>query len=223
VGDRICDVGNGRWLARTIPGARYVELAGADHASWGDQSRQILAEIREFLTGTREPPNPDRVLATVLFTDIVSSTERAVDLGDRAWRELLQGHQERMRRLIRSFGGREVDTAGDGFLVTFEGPARAIRCALSAVQSEDAAGLQIRAGIHTGECEVLGSKLAGVGVHIGSRVASAAEPGEVLVSRTVRDLVAGSGIELHSRGSRVLKGVPGEWEVFAAAGSTHAT
>lgn len=214
--DAVCDAGNGRWLAEHIAGSRYVELPGADHLPWGENLDLIAGEVEELLTGTRTPAEPDRVLATVLFTDVVGSTERAVELGDRGWRDLLMRHQERMRALIARFGGREIDTAGDGFLVTFDGPARAIRCAVEASRAELAAGVPLRAGIHTGECEVLGAKLAGVGVHVGARVAALAGSGEVLVSRTVRDLVAGSGIALQSRGAHVLKGVPGEWEIFAA-------
>ena len=214
-GDHVCHVENGRFLARTVPGARYVELAGEDHLPWGEHSDAVVGEIQEFLTGAREPAEPDRVLATVLFTDIVGSTERAAQLGDRAWRDLLERHQGRMRRQLALFRGREIDTAGDGFLAAFDGPARAIRCAQAAVTAEREAGIGIRAGIHTGECEVLGDKLAGIGVHIGSRVAALAGAGEVLVSRTVRDLVSGSGIELESRGPATLKGVPGQWEIFA--------
>jgi class 3 adenylate cyclase len=215
VGDMVCHVENARFLARHIPGARYVELPGADHVPWGEDADRVLAEIQDFLVGTREPAQPDRVLATVLYTDIIGSTQRAAELGDQRWRDLLAMHQARMRLELQRFGGREIDTAGDGFLAAFEGPARAIRCATDAVQSERMAGLEIRAGIHTGECEVLGDKLAGIGVHIGARVVALARPGEVLVSRTVRDLVSGSGIAFEARGPVVLKGVPGEWEVYA--------
>jgi class 3 adenylate cyclase len=217
--DPICHVENARYLAQQIPGAKYVELPGNTHIPWAEASAadDILAEIREFLTGVREAPEPDRVLATVLFTDIVGSTERAAELGDRRWRELLESHHATIRRELERFRGREIDTAGDGFLASFDGPARAIRCARASVDAVRGSGLEIRAGVHTGECEVVGDKLAGVAVHIGARVASKAGPGEVLVSGTVHDLVAGSGIVLDDRGSTELKGVPGEWRLFAVA------
>jgi class 3 adenylate cyclase len=216
VDDLICHVENARFLARLIPGAHYVELPGNVHIPWAEAATadDILAEIREFLTGVREAPEPDRVLATVLFTDIVGSTERAAELGDRRWRELLESHHATIRRQLARYRGREIDTAGDGFFASFDGPARAIRCARAAVTAVRGAGLEIRAGVHTGECELVGDKLAGVAVHIGARVASKAGPGEILVSGTVHDLVAGSGIELESRGSTELKGVPGEWRLY---------
>jgi class 3 adenylate cyclase len=215
VDDNICHVENGRYLAANIPDARYVELSGATHIPWAEGSDEILAEIREFLTGVREAPEPDRVLATVLFTDIVGSTKRATELGDRRWRELLDRHHTAVRRELERFRGREIDTAGDGFLASFDGPARAIRCARSTIDAVRGVGLQIRAGVHTGECEIAGDKLAGLAVHIGARVAGQAGPGEVLVSGTVRDLVAGSGLEFEDRGSAPLKGVPGEWRLYA--------
>ena len=217
VDDTICHVENARYLAQHIPGARYVELPGYTHVPWADSGSEILDEIREFLTGVREAPEPDRVLATVLFTDIVGSTERATELGDRRWRELLENHHATIRRQLERYRGREIDTAGDGFLASFDGPARAIRCARSAVDAVRGAGLEIRAGVHTGECEIAGDKLAGIAVHIGARVASKAGPGEVLVSGTVHDLVAGSGIGLQDRGSTELKGVPGEWRLYAVS------
>ena len=207
VEDQVCHVENARYLARTIPGARYVELPGGDHVMYADLADLALAEIREFLTGVREGPEPERVLATVLFTDLVGSTERAGELGDKRWRELLERHHEAVRRELTRFSGREIDTAGDGFLAAFDGPARAIRCAKAVVSSVDELGLAVRAGVHTGECEVLGEKLAGLAVHVGARVASQAGPGEVLVSSTVRDLIAGSGIELEDRGLYALKGI----------------
>ena len=215
-GDRICHVEAARFLARTIPGARYVELESEDHVPWGENADEILAEIREFLTGVREAPDPDRVLATVLFTDIVGSTERARALGDRGWRDLLDRHHDVVRHELVRFGGREIDTAGDGFLAAFDGPARAIRCACAVVAGVRALGLEVRAGVNTGECEVIGEKLAGTAVHVGARVAAEAAAGEVLVSSTVRDLVAGSGIELVDRGLFTLKGVEGERRLFAA-------
>jgi pimeloyl-ACP methyl ester carboxylesterase len=215
VEDEVCHVENARFLAANIPGARYVELPGGDHVMWCEHTDVALAEIREFLTGVREAPEPDRVLATVLFTDLVGSTERAGELGDRRWRELLVSHHAVVRRELARFIGREIDTAGDGFLAAFDGPARAIRCAKAVVDAVGGIGLAVRAGVHTGECEVVGDKLAGQAVHIGARVAAQAQPGEVLVSSTVRDLIAGSGIELSDRGLFTLKGVEGERRLFA--------
>lgn len=215
-GDQVCHVENGRFLARTIPGARFVELPGSDHVMYGELADLALAEIREFLTGVREGPEPERVLATVLFTDLVGSTERARELGDRRWRDLLERHHEAVRSQLTRFSGREIDTAGDGFLAAFDGPARAIRCAQAIVSAVDAIGLAVRAGVHTGECEVLGEKLAGLAVHVGARVAAQAGPGQVLVSSTVRDLIAGSGIELEDRGLYALKGIDEERRLYAA-------
>ena len=214
-GDRICHVENGRFEGANIPGATYVELPGDDHAPWVNGGDDILAEIAEFLTGTREPGRPERVLATVLFTDIVGSTERATSVGDRRWRELVERHHTTVRTQLARFRGREIDTAGDGFLAAFEGPARAIRCASAIIDELRPLDLAIRAGVHTGECEVTGNKLVGVAVHIGARVAALAGAGEVLVSRTVTDLVAGSGIDFEPRGRHALKGVAGEWELFS--------
>jgi pimeloyl-ACP methyl ester carboxylesterase len=217
-GDKICRVENARWLAEHLPGAHYVELEGEDHVPWGENADEIHAEIQEFLTGVREPHAPERVLATILFTDIVGSTERAHELGDRRWAELLERHHASIRRELARYRGREIDTAGDGFFAAFDGPARAIRCARAAVESIRGIGLDIRAGLHTGECEVMGDSLGGIAVHIGARVASQAGAGEILVSSTVRDLVAGSGVEFKDRGLAVLKGVPGEWRLYAVAG-----
>ena len=214
IGDSVCHVENGRFAAAQVRGARYVELPGNDHAPWV-HSDDILAEIREFLTGTREPAEPDRVLATVLFTDIVGSTEQLHRLGDSGWRSLLERHHAAVRAELGRFRGREIDTAGDGFLAAFDGPARAIRCAAQIVEAVRPLDLEIRAGLHTGECEVVGDKLVGMAVHIGARVAAEANPSEVLVSRTVHDLVAGSGIDFEERGAHALKGVPGTWELFA--------
>jgi class 3 adenylate cyclase len=216
-GDRVCHVENGRFLARHIEGAKYVELLGDDHSIWTEQSDEIVSEIREFLTGVREPEEPDRVVATVLFTDIVRSTERARELGDRAWRDLLDEHHAVVRRELERFRGREVDTAGDGFFATFDGPARAIRSGKAIVESVRGLGLEVRAGLHTGEVELAGDAVRGIAVHTGARVAGFAEPGEVLVSQTVKDLVAGSGIEFEERGTRELKGIPGEWRLYAAS------
>jgi pimeloyl-ACP methyl ester carboxylesterase len=208
-------VDEGRYIAQRIPGARFVELPGGDHMMWTGDSAAILDEIEEFLTGVRRGPEPDRVLATVLFTDVVGSTELATRLGDRAWRDLLARHHAAVRRELERWRGREVDTTGDGFLATFDGPARAIRCAVSAVRAVRGLGMEIRAGVHTGEVEVSGDDLRGIAVHIGSRVSGLAGPSEVVVSRTVADLVAGSGIVLADRGQHELKGVPGSWQVYA--------
>jgi len=217
-GDQVCHVENARWLAKNIRGARYVELPGVDHIPWID-GEDMLAEIREFLTGVREPEAPERVLATVLFTDIVGSTDRARELGDRRWRDLVERHHELVRRDLERFRGREVDTAGDGFLATFDGPARAIRSAKAITESVRRLGLEIRAGLHTGEVELAGDAVRGIAVHTGARVAAHARTGEVLVSQTVKDLVAGSGIEFEDRGAHELKGIPGEWRLYAVTQS----
>jgi class 3 adenylate cyclase len=206
----------GRYIAERIEGARFVELSGAEHVPWVDAD-QILDEVEEFLTGVRRASEPDRVLATVLFTDIVGSTERAAALGDRAWLELREAHHAAVRRLLEQYRGNEVETAGDSFLATFDGPARAVRCAREIAKAVGDLGLEVRAGVHTGECEVVEGKLGGIAVHIGARIAARARAGEVLVSRTVTDLVAGSGIVFEDRGAAALKGVPGEWPLYAAA------
>ena len=217
-GDLTIPVEAGRYMAERVPGARYVELTGDDHLPWVGDTEAVLGEIEEFLTGVRSAGEPDRVLATVLFTDIVGSTERAAALGDRAWGDLLAAHHARVREQVERFGGREVDTSGDGFLCTFDGPARAVRCALAAVNAIRGLGLEIRAGVHTGEVQVVGHDVRGLAVHIGARIAGLAGPGEVLVSRTVKDLVAGSGLVFTDRGTHRLKGVPEEWQVFAVVG-----
>ena len=214
-GDRICHVENGRFLARTIPNARYMELPGADHLPWFEPDRAI-GEIREFLTGYRVPATSERVLATVLFTDLVGSTERAAELGDHRWRELLESHTTVVRDQLVRFRGREVNTAGDGFLATFDGPARAIRCAQEIARHTSELGLEVRVGVHTGEMERIDGDIAGIAVHIGARIGAKAGPGEVLASGTVRDLVAGSGLVFEDRGAHELRGVPGEWRIFAA-------
>jgi pimeloyl-ACP methyl ester carboxylesterase len=213
-GDRDSRPEEGRYIAERIPGARFVELAGDAHAPFID-SDQILDEVETFLTGREPVPQPDRVLATVLFTDIVGSTAKAAELGDSRWRELLGQHHALIRRQLERFQGYELDTAGDGFFARFDGPARAIRCACAISAAVRGLGLQIRAGLHTGECEVMDGKVGGIAVHIGARVAQAAAPSEVLVSNTVKDLVAGSGIEFRDRGIAELKGVPGEFRLFA--------
>jgi class 3 adenylate cyclase len=217
VDDRDVNVEEGRWIARQIPGAKYVELPGDEHLIWAGDVDAVVDEVEEFLTGRRPVHEPDRVLATVLFTDIVGSTERATEVGDRRWRELLDQHHSLVRRQLERFDGREVETAGDGFLATFDGPARAIRCADSLRVGVRALGLEIRAGLHTGECEVVGDGVRGIAVHTGARVAALAGTGEVLVSSTVKDLVAGSGIEFEDRGTHELKGVPGEWRLYAVS------
>jgi pimeloyl-ACP methyl ester carboxylesterase len=213
-GDRDVTVDEGRWLASQIPGARFVELPGDEHLLWAGDQDGLLAEIEEFLTGTRSAPDYDRVLSTVLFTDIVGSTERARELGDRGWHEVLDEHHARVRSVLEQYRGREVDTAGDGFFASFDGPARAIRAACAVREGVQGLGIQIRAGLHTGECELMRDKIGGIAVHTGARVAAAADPGEVLVSSTVKDLVAGSGIVFADRGERELKGV-GSWRLYS--------
>ena len=215
-GDAYREVGHGRYLAAHIPGAKYVELPGRDHLAYVGDQDAVLDEVEEFLTGVRRGPEPDRVLATVLFTDIVGSTERAVAAGDRSWRDLLDRHNTLVRRELDHFRGREVDTAGDGFLATFDGPARAIRCARQVAEKVPGLGLELRSGLHTGEIELAGEHIRGLAVHIGARVVSLAGPGEVLVSSTVKDLVAGSGIVFEDRGEHTLKGVPGTWRIYIA-------
>jgi class 3 adenylate cyclase len=208
-------VDNGRYLAEHIPAAKFVEVPGTDHLYHVGETGVILDAIQEFLTGRHEGAEEDRVLTTVLFADIVGSTERAAQLGDRAWRDLLQSYYSVARREVAQFRGREIDTAGDGFFAAFDGPARAIRSACAIRDVAASLGLTVRTGLHTGECEKLGEKIGGLAVHIGARVAAQALPGEVLVSGTVRDLVAGSGIRFADRGTRTLKGVPGEWRLYS--------
>ena len=214
-GDQALPVMDSRYMAEQIPGAKYVELPGMDHVWFVGDADAILNEVQEFLTGVRPAPEPDRVLATVLFTDIVGSTQRAAELGDRRWRDLLDSYYALSRRELGRFRGREIKTMGDGFLATFDGPARGIRCACAISDSVGQLGLAIRAGLHTGECEMMGDDVGGIAVHIGARVATEATAGEVLVSSTVKDLVAGSGLQFEDRGSHALKGVPEEWRLFA--------
>jgi pimeloyl-ACP methyl ester carboxylesterase/class 3 adenylate cyclase len=218
--DQIVPVEAGAYTAQRIRSARFIEIPGVGHVALKAGGTRIQHEIERFLTdvwqtGGWEDAEPDRMLATVLFTDIVESTAKAIELGDRDWRELLERHNMLVRREILRFRGHEVDTAGDGFFATFDGPARAIRCACAIADGVRQLGLSVRAGLHTGECEVADGKVAGIAVHTGARVAAQAGAGEVLVSNTVKDLVAGSGIEFTDRGARELKGIPGEWRLFA--------
>jgi class 3 adenylate cyclase/pimeloyl-ACP methyl ester carboxylesterase len=213
--DVTVNVEGGRLLAERIPDAKYVELSGADHLPFvGENPNQILDEMAQFLTGGLRPIETERILATVLFTDIVDSTKLAAELGDRHWRDLLERHHSLVRGDLNRFRGHEVDTAGDGFFATFDGPARGIRCACAIRDAVSILNITIRAGLHTGECEVMGDKVSGIAVHIGARVMKKADPGEVLVSSTVKDLVAGSGLDFNDRGNHSLKGIPGEWRLF---------
>lgn len=205
-----------RYMAERIPDARLIELEGDDHWPWLIDPDEVCDHVEEFVTGTRREPEKDRVLATVLFTDIVDSTKRAAELGDRRWREVLDSHEELMRRELERHTGHEVKTTGDGFLATFDGPARAVRCARAVSERIQRLGVDIRAGVHTGECERRNGDIGGIAVHIGARVMAQAGPGEVLVSSTVKDLTVGSDISFSDRGAHELKGVPGEWRLFAA-------
>ncbi len=217
-GNRFLDVGAGRYLGEHIAGARYVELAGDDHLFFVGDSDGLLDEVEEFLTGRISGPEPDRVLATMMFTDIVGSTEKAAQLGDRVWLELLDSHDAAVRRQLARFRGREVDTAGDGFLATFDGPGRGIQCACAIRDAVRALGLEVRAGLHSGEIELRGDDVAGMAVHIAARVAALANAGEVLVSAAIPPLLIGSGIEFEDRGDHELKGVPGTWKLYAVNG-----
>jgi class 3 adenylate cyclase len=216
-GDRVLKIGQSRAIADAIPDAKFVELDGDDHIPFLGDADAIVDEVEEFLTGARSAPEPDRVLATVMFSDLVASTARAAELGDAPWRDLLVQHQRVVRHELSRHRGREIKTTGDGFLATFDGPARAIRCA-HAISEETSKrlGIEVRCGLHTGEIEIVGDDIAGIAVHIAARVAALAGPREVLVSRTVTDLVAGSGIEFRDAGEHELKGVPGRWPLFSA-------
>jgi pimeloyl-ACP methyl ester carboxylesterase len=215
--DRVVNRRAGERLAAAISGARYVELPGIDHLPWAGDTDSVLGEIEEFLTGTRMPPEADRVLATVMFTDIVGSTKRAAALGDGRWRELLGAHHEAVRAELSRFRGCEVKTLGDGFLATFDGPARAIRCGQAIAAGTRSLGLAVRVGVHTGEVELIGQDVSGIAVHIAARVGALAAPGEVLASSTTKDLVAGSGIGFEDRGAHPLPGIADEWRLYAAA------
>jgi class 3 adenylate cyclase len=214
-GDVRVNIEAGRFIAKQIPNAKYVELQGNDHLLWAGDTDRVLDEVEEFLTGSRSAVEADRVLATVLFTDIVNSTKRAETIGDRAWHDLLGRHNAIVRRELLRHRGREVRTLGDGFLATFDGPARSIRCALAINESVEPLGLQVRAGLHTGEIEVADDDVSGIAVHIASRVATVAKPGQVLVSNTVHDLVAGSNIRFHDEGHHSLKGITDSVRLFA--------
>jgi class 3 adenylate cyclase len=214
-GDHAIHVEQGRYLAQNIPGAKFVELDGEDHLWWVGDSASLVNEIQEFLTGERQATEPDRVLATVLFTDIVDSTERAAAMGDRLWRDLLDSHNDVAHKEIIRFQGRAVKSTGDGFLATFDGPARAIRCAFAISSDVQRLGIEIRAGLHTGEIEQIGEDVGGIAVHIASRVMANAKAGEVWASGTVKDLVIGSNFRFSDRGSYSLKGVPEDWRLFA--------
>lgn len=215
-GDLDVNIEEGRWMASRIPDSKFVEIQGGDHWLAAGGGEEVLDAVEEFVTGQLMERPATRVLTTVLFTDIVGSTELASTMGDEAWKELLNRHNEIVRTMIRQFRGREVSTAGDGFLATFDGPARAVNAARAISDSVAALGFQIRAGVHTGEVELVGEDVAGISVHIGARIAGLGEPGDILVSRTVKDLVAGSGLTFEERGSYELKGVPETWQVFAA-------
>ncbi len=212
--DRVIPVEAGRYLAEHIPEAKYVELEGADHFPFEGDTEPVLDAVEEFLTGSRRHREPDRVLATVLFTDIVGSTERAAELGDRAWTALLASHHALVRERLERFRGREIRISGDGFLATFDGPARAVRCACAIRDAVRGLGIEIRAGLHTGELELAETGVEGIAVHLGARIADLAQASEVLVSSTVKDLVVGSGIGFAERGTYELKGVPGDWRVY---------
>jgi class 3 adenylate cyclase len=216
-GDPFTGPEHSRYVAERIHSARFVELSGVDHLFFAEDVDRLLAEVQEFLTGVREAREPDDVLATVMFVDVVRSTEHATRLGDREWRDLLDRYYAIVRHQLARFRGREIDTAGDGLFATFDGPARAIRCGSAIVDAVRVLGIAVRVGIHSGECEVMGEKVGGIAVHTGARIAGQSGPGEVLVSSTVRDLVAGSGIRFEDRGRHALKGVPGEWLLFAVA------
>jgi class 3 adenylate cyclase len=215
--DRAVNYRAARWLAGQIEGSRYAELEGEDHFPWVGDSEAALAAIEEFLTGVRPAPAPERVLATVLFTDIVDSTRLAGELGDRRWRELLEQHQQLTREQLRRYEGREIKTTGDGFLATFDGPTRAAECARAIAEEMPSLGIEVRAGLHAGEVELIGDDVGGIGVHVAARIAALAEPRQVLASRTVRDLAVGSGVEFEPAGRRTLKGVAEEWDVYSVA------
>jgi class 3 adenylate cyclase/pimeloyl-ACP methyl ester carboxylesterase len=214
-GDSLWPIEGARFIAEQIPGAELAEIEGIDHFPFAGDAEELISTIEQFLTGAQHAPEPERQLLTVLFTDIVDSTKQGAELGDRRWRELLEGHDEVVREQLDRYRGREVKTTGDGFLATFDGPARGIECARAIAAGVRPLGIEVRAGLHTGECEIRGDDIAGITVNIGARISALAGPGEVLVSGTVKDLVVGSDIDFEPRGSRALKGVPGQWAIFA--------
>jgi pimeloyl-ACP methyl ester carboxylesterase/class 3 adenylate cyclase len=214
-------VAEGRWIAEQIPKASFVVVPGRDYLPWFGDQDVLVDEVAEFVTGDRPIREPDRALLTILFTDLVGSTERVAELGDRRWRELLEEHNEAVRRVLERYSGREIDRAGDGFLATFDGPARAVQAALAIVSELARLQLDVRAGVHTGEVEIVGEGIGGIAVHLCARVAALGTAGEVLVTRTVKDLTAGSGIEFQERGTHALRGVPGNWELFVATTSEY--
>jgi class 3 adenylate cyclase len=214
-GDLILSVEGSRYMAQQIPNAKFVALPGNDHLPWVGDTEQLLNEIELFLTGELHTPEPDRILATCLFTDIVGSTEAAQTLGDERWRNLLQSHNEVIRNQLLHYKGREIKTTGDGFLATFDGPARAVRCACAIRDEVRQLGIEIRAGLHTGECEIIDDDISGISVHIAARIMSKAMPGEIYSSSTVKDLVAGSGLKFEKQGLFSLKGIPGDWEIYS--------
>ena len=215
-GDKPVRVANGRYLAEHISGAKFVELPGSDHMAWVGDVGALLGEVRQFLTGERAAPEVDRILTTILFCDIVDSTQRATEIGDHEWKRLLLRFYDLADNKLNHFRGRKLDTAGDGLFAAFDGPARAVRCGASLIESARDLRLQLRVGVHTGECEVLGDKYSGIAVHLGARVAAAASPGQLLVTSTVKDLVVGSGIQFEDVGPRSLKGVSETWHLFSA-------
>jgi class 3 adenylate cyclase len=222
-GDRAVNYRAAQWLADQIEGARYVELSGQDHLPWVGDSNAPLEAIEEFLTGVRPGPAPERLLATVLFTDIVGSTGVATEMGDRRWRELLEEHQKLVRERLTRFEGREVKTTGDGFLAIFDGPSRAAECARAIADEMPSLGIEVRAGLHTGEVESMGDDIGGIAVHVAARIAALAGPGVVLASRTVRDLAVGSGIEFDAFGRHALKGIPDEWDIYSVSATPLST
>jgi len=214
-GDRVSEIGHARYMAEHIPNAKLIELPGIDHTYW--IGGEVIADhIEQFVTGRREHRQPERMLATVMFVDIVNSTQRAATLGDDPWRQLLEKFYDKVREVLQRYKGREINTSGDGLFATFDGPARAVRCAGAIRDAVGTLGLEVRCGLHTGECEIVADDLAGIAVHIGARVAGLADAGKILVSQTLRDLVAGSGLTFEALGSHVLKGVPGEWQLYRA-------
>jgi class 3 adenylate cyclase len=215
-GDRDVNIGNGVYLSKNIPEAKFVELPGNDHAWTAGDTDAVIDQIEEFLTGVRSPAHLDRVLSTILFTDIVDSTRKATEIGDDRWKKLLVAHNDLVRSELAKFRGREIKSTGDGFVAIFDGPGRAVQCAREIIASGKKLGISIRAGLHTGECELVGTDIAGVAVHIASRISGLADGNEVLVSSTVKDLVSGSGIQFQNMGTRSLKGVEGRWHLYSA-------